>query len=801
MTRSPRAVFAAAPALLAASVAALLLFRPISYPDVVAAPPDAPATKGTPIATKDAFVDSVKPVFTKYCVTCHNDKKMSGGMTLEGFTDTASARKAHDTWEKVKDHVTNKQMPPKGKPQPSDAERKAIVAWIDSVAIKVDCGLARDPGRPTIRRLNRNEYNNTIRDLVGVDFKPADDFPSDDVGYGFDNIGDVLSMPPILLEKYLAAAEKILDKAIVVPKPIKVSKDTFRPQNVRTTLGPFAKQNGKRIALTSNGAAYFEYDFPYEGEYVLRARAYGEQAGDELPKLSIEYDRKPAKVHDVEALEAKPQLYDARVKVTSGRHDVRFSFTNHFEEKEGTDSKKKERNLYIEVMEVEGPFNPVRPPAPEAHQRIFFVYPNGPGDHASAARQILERFAARAYRRPAKPEEVARLVKLFQFADQQNEPFELSVKHALKAVLVSPHFLFRIERDVDPNNPEAVHPVSQYELATRLSYFLWSTMPDEELTRLADQGKLREPGVLQAQVSRMLKDPKSSALTENFAGQWLMLRTLATMTPDRVTYRNFDPALRTAMTRETELYFDHVMRDDRSILEFLDSDYTFVNERLARHYGITGVSGSEFKKVTLTDHTRGGIVTHASVLTVTSNPTRTSPVKRGKWILENILGTPPPPPPPDVPELEEDSKAVLTGSLRQRMEKHRENPSCAVCHAKLDPLGFGLENFDGVGTLRQYDGKFKIDPSGELPDGSKFSGPEELRKVLLSKADLFRRTLSEKMLTYALGRGLEYYDRCAVDDILSALKKGDDRFSAMMTAIVESDPFQKRRGGSGVKKE
>jgi len=800
MTRSRRAVFAAAPAVLAASVAAWLLFQSPSHPDLAAAPADEPVAK-TPSTAKDPFIESVKPAFTKYCITCHNDKKMSGGMTLEPFSDTASARKSHDLWDKVKEMVSNKQMPPKSKPQPSDAERKAIVAWIDSVAIKVDCSLTRDPGRPTIRRLNRSEYNNTIRDLVGVDFKPADDFPSDDVGYGFDNIGDVLSMPPILLEKYLAAAEKILDRAIVVPKLIKVSKDTFRPQNVRTTLGPFANQQGKRIALTQNGAAFFQYDFPYEGEYVLRARAYGEQAGDELPRLSIEYDRKPVKDHDVEAVEGKATLYEARVNVTQGRHDVRFAFTNDFEDKDAADPKKRDRNLYIEVMEVEGPFKPVRPEPPLTHRRLLFVSPEPPADRAAAARQILERFATRAYRRPVKPDEVARLVKLFEFADQAQEPFERSIQHALKAVLVSPQFLFRIERDANPNNPEAIHAVSQHELATRLSYFLWSTMPDEELTRLANQGKLREPGVLSVQVRRMLKDPKSIAITENFAGQWLMLRTLATMTPDKGTYRNFDPVLRSAMVRETELYFDHVMREDRSILEFLDSDYTFVNDRLARHYGIRGVTGSEFKKVTLIDRNRGGLITQASVLTVTSNPTRTSPVKRGKWILENILGTPPPPPPPDVPELEEDSNAVLTGSLRQRMEKHRENASCAVCHAKLDPLGFGLENFDGVGAFRENDGKFKIDPSGVLPDGSKFSGPEELRKVLLAKADQFRRTLSEKMLTYALGRGLEYYDRCAVDDIMSALKMGDDKFSAMIIAVVQSDPFQKRRGGSGMKKE
>ena len=744
---------------------------------------------------KDTFGASVKPVFAKYCIGCHSNAKMSAGLTLELFTNTASARKNPDLWEKVKEMVENKQMPPKGKPQPTDVERKAIIAWIDSVAIKVDCGLARDPGRPTIRRLNRTEYNLTIRDLVGVDFKPADNFPADDVGYGFDNIGDVLSMPPILLEKYLAAAETLLDKAIVIQKPIVAMKDVRRPQNVGTTLGPLAKQNN-RIALNSNGAAFFEYEFGHTGEYIIRARAYGEQAGTELPKMEFQIDRKKIGEHSVEAVEAKPKIYETRTKVTAGRHDVRFAYTNDFLDKDGKDDKKRDRNLLIEVMEVEGPFNPVIPALPLSHQKIMMATPKGMNDREAAAQKILETFAARAYRRPVQPDEVARLMKLFRFADAQKEPFENSIKHTLKAVLVSPHFLFRIERDVDPNNPKAVHPVSPHELATRLSYFLWSSMPDEELTRLANQNRLREPGVLEAQVGRMLKDPKSASFAENFTGQWLMLRTLATMTPDAATFPKFDPALRSAMIRETELFFQHIMQEDRSVLEFLDSDYTFVNNRLARHYGMPEVIGSEFRKVAFKDKNRGGIVTQASVLTVTSNPTRTSPVKRGKWVLENILGTPPPPPPPDVPELENDSKAVLTGSLRQRMEKHRNNPSCATCHAKLDPMGFGLENFDGIGAFRENDGKFKIDASGVLPDGAKFSGPEEMRKVLVAKSDLFRRNLADKMLTYALGRGLEYYDKCAIDDVVAGLKKSDNRFSAMILAIVMSDPFQKRRGSA-----
>ena len=360
----------------------------------------------------------------------------------------------------------------------------------------------------------------------------------------------------------------------------------------------------------------------------------------------------------------------------------------------------------------------------------------------------------------------------------------------MKAVLCSPHFLFRIEED--PKEPDGVRTINDFEFATRLSYFLWSTMPDEELFRLAERGELRKPGVLEAQVRRMLRDPKVRALSENFAGQWLQLRNLKTAAPDQGYFPNWDDALRGAMAREAELFFEHVVQDDRSILEFLDADYTFVNDRLAKHYGIPGVSGSDFRKVRLPDNRRGGVVTMASTLTVTSNPTRTSPVKRGKWILENVLGTPPPPPAPDVPELPPTGE--LKGTLRQQMEQHRANPSCAVCHAKLDPLGFGLENFDAIGGWRTADNKQPIDPSGVLPDGAKFEGPAELRKVLLGKSDLFRRCLAEKLLTFGLGRGLEYYDKCAVDGVVKKASSGDDRFSALVLAIVQSDPFQKRKG-------
>jgi hypothetical protein len=368
------------------------------------------------------------------------------------------------------------------------------------------------------------------------------------------------------------------------------------------------------------------------------------------------------------------------------------------------------------------------------------------------------------------------------------------LKVPLKAVLVSPHFLFKIEVDREPNNATAVHAVNDFELATRLSYFLWGSMPDEELFRLAEQGKLRQPGVLEGQVRRMLKSPKVRALTENFASQWLQLRTLQTAIPDRETYPAYDSTMRNYMLRETEMFFEHIVQEDRSVLEFLDADYSFLNGPLARFYGISGVSGLDFRKVPLTDKNRGGVITQASVLTLTSNPTRTSPVKRGKWILENVLGTPPPPPPPDVPDLPNEKHAADAASLRQRMEEHRKNAVCASCHQRMDPLGFGLENFDGIGKWRTTDGKFKIDPAGELPDGASFAGPADLRKLLLGKADLFRRCLAEKMLTYALGRGLEYYDKCAVDELVKALQSHNDRFSALVIAVANSEPFQKRRG-------
>ena len=736
---------------------------------------------------KGGFETRVLPLIQQYCFTCHNDKKMSAGLTLEGYTNEASAMKDHKTWDKVRSQLFSHEMPPKNKPQPKEIDRDEAIQWIQGQLTKVECGINRDPGRPTLRRLNRAEYNNTIRDLVGVTFQPADDFPTDDVGYGFDNIGDVLSMPPILMEKYLTAAEKILDSAIVVNRPIKSGKEVFRPQNLISTLGKDSKQKN-RIALTSNGAAIIQYDVIHEGEYQIRVRAYGDQAGDELPKLNVQVDRKDVKVFEVDAKE-KGKVYEVKAKMTSGKHAVAGAYTNDFFD----EKTKADRNLYIESIEIEGPFNAVPKPLPESHKRIMIAQPQTLTGWAGPAEQIFKEFVKKAYRRPVKQEEIDRLLTLFKKLETQGEPFEKCIQFCLKAVLVSPHFLFRIELDSQPNNPNSIHAVTDWELATRLSYFLWASMPDEDLFRLASQNKLHEKDVLISETKRMLKDPKAKALTDNFAAQWLQLRTLQTASPDKQTYPAYDPALKQAMVRETELFFEYILKEDRSVLEFLDSDYTFVNARLAKHYGISGVTGSEFQKVKLADKSRGGIFGQASFLTLTSNPTRTSPVKRGKWILDNILGTPPPPPPPEAGMLDESKEVVLKGSLRQRMEQHRANPSCATCHQKMDPLGFGLENFDGIGGWRTTEGKFKVDSTGELPGGLKFSGPEEMRRVLLGKVDLFRRCLAEKMLTYATGRGLEYYDKCALDDISKSLSTNQDRFSALVLAVVQTDAFQKRR--------
>ncbi|HEY6169692.1 MAG TPA: DUF1592 domain-containing protein [Verrucomicrobiae bacterium] len=736
-----------------------------------------------------AYEKEIKPVLAKYCYGCHGDEKKKADLSLADYKDAASVGKDRKTWEKILDNIRGREMPPDGKPQPTQAQRDLITAWIDAEVFKVDCNNP-DPGRVTIRRLNRAEYNRTIRDLVGVKFQPADDFPSDDSGYGFDNIGDVLSMPPVLLEKYLAAAEKILDAAML--------SDT-RPQRRSTkTEGRALESKGSSYILgaglrvvSRTGEAFHRFAADKPGEYVFRVATSTRQVGPEPAKMDIRLDGRSLKSTVVTGTADAAYTTEVKAQLTAGEHRISFFLLNPFTGPVDKKGKKPERSFAIESVEILTP--PVPVALPETHQRIF-APGDGITDKQERANAIIKVFAQRAFRRPVKDAEVKRLAGFVTLAEQQGESFEKGIKVALQAVLVSPHFLFRGELQPEPNNPKSVHPVNEYALASRLSYFLWSSLPDEELSAEAANGTLRKN--IDTQVRRMLKDPKAEALVENFAGQWLQLRNLKLMAPDPKEFPRFDEKLRAAMERESEMYFEHIMREDRNILEFLDSDYTFVNARLARHYGIEGVDGDEFVRVKLPDSRRGGVLTHASVLALTSNPTRTSPVKRGKWVLENLLGTPPPPPPPEVPDLDKPGNGkVLTGTLRKRMEQHREDPNCATCHARMDPIGFGLENFDGIGAWRTQDGKAPIEPGGKLVSGESFSGPADLRTILLQrKSGDFVHCLAEKMLTYALGRGLEYYDKCAVEQIAKGVTTKGYKFSVLISEVVKSAPFQMRRG-------
>jgi hypothetical protein len=733
----------------------------------------------------------------KHCIGCHGDKKPKADLNLVRYHDAADILKDRKVWEGVVEKVRAGEMPPPKRPRPAQEEIDGFLRGVGDLFARADKDVKPDPGRVTVRRLNRAEYNNTIRDLVGVDFQPAEDFPADDVGHGFDNIGDVLTLSPVLLERYLAAAESIMQRAILVGPPPKPAR---RPV-IATFLLPRVGRDIPVRILEENSEVHAPWNLHLSGDYILRIRAWGRQVGDEPVRMRVRMDGKELDVVKVTAVKGKTGTYEFKLELAPGNHKADLAFINAFTDDKG-DKDQKKRALGLERAELEGPLDTY----PPTHRRLLACNKSNPP--REQAREILGRFATQAYRRPATDAEVDRLVQFFEEAQSRGESREGAFRLTMQAVLVSPKFLFRLELDHRPDSAEA-HPLDEYQLASRLSYFLWSTMPDAELFDLA--GKQQLAANLDAQVRRMLRDPKAKALVDNFAMQWLQLRRLATFAPDLKQFPNFDEKLRSAMLRETELFVGEIFREDRSILELIDADFTFVNERLARHYGIADtrgnlagekprqsggerISGEKFLRVAVGDSGRGGLLTQASILTVTSNPTRTSPVKRGRWVLEQILGTPPPAPPPNVPELPETAKAVLSGSLRQRMEQHRANPACANCHTKMDAMGFAFENFDAIGAFRTRDAGFAIDPSGTLPGGRTFNGPGELKKILKEKKELFARCLTEKMLTYALGRGVEYYDRPAVDRMVATLARDEYRFSTLVIEISRSDPFRLRRG-------
>ncbi|MCA9049396.1 MAG: DUF1592 domain-containing protein [Planctomycetaceae bacterium] len=597
----------------------------------------------TPKNAGDNFSQRVKPFLGQYCEACHSGEEAEAGIHFESYTDSSRIQTDFEHWDKVRRAVLDRQMPPADADQPAAESAAEFLKALQQELDSYDCSADRKPGRVTIHRLNKAEYNNTIRDLTGLRLNPAAEFPSDDVGAGFDNIGDVLTIPPVLLEKYLSAAEAVAEKVMADPA---------------------------------------------------------------------------------------------------------------------------------------------------ARKRVFPHEPASPEQIVETARRNVREFATRAFRRPITQEEDDRLFDLMKFAWTQDSPPEEIMQVTIAAILSNPNFLFRIEQDPPADAVEGIRPLNDWELASRLSYFLWSSMPDKRLFELARDGRLTEPETLRNEARRMLVDPKSSALLDNFAGQWLQLRDIARLQPDPGQFPPFDADLRAAMRRETELFFENIIRSDRSVLEFLTADYTYLNERLGRHYGMDHVRGGNFRLVSLPAGRRG-VLTHAGILTLTSNPTRTSPVKRGKWILENILGEPPPPPPANVPELEEGTETL--GTLREQMEQHRSNPACAVCHTKMDALGFGMEHFNAVGQWRDSDGRFPINAAGELPGGRRFDGADELMEILAAdKRNEFCRCFTEKLLTYALGRAVTSQDRCAVNDILKELQHADFRFSALVTGIVTSQPFTQR---------
>ena len=828
-----------------ASAAVLSAVAGLGVRSSTAAPPPAgPAAAAPATAPKTAHADprlgTISTFLNAHCISCHGPTKKKADLVLHTYTDPMSLVKGRKTIQQAVKMVQGGEMPPEDKPQPTVDEIDAFVAALNGVYAEADKNAKPDPGRVTARRLNRNEYNNTIRDLLGVEFTPADDFPADDIGHGFDNIGDVLTISPVLMERYLNAAEAVAAGAVVTEPP-KLAPRSMAVNNLEPRAGQDEIKGGFRRLTT--GQAGTKWKLTLDGEYTFRTRVWGRPDADGPPKAALLVDGKQVATIDVTATSSKsPQTFQHVVKFDEpGTHKFEVALLNpspkaaeiaeakdkaRFElfrqrsiareqgrpepsmtrlpKVEGEDEL---RAIFIERLTLGMPAET----RPISHRKIMAMAdPKAP--QPEQTRQILRKIVPRAYRRPATPEEIERLAKLVDETVAAGEKWEAGLQVALQAILVSPKFLFRLELDERPEAPEA-RSVGEFPLANRLSYFLWASMPDDELFDLAAKNQLSAN--LDKQVRRMLQDPRAKSLVDNFAMQWLQLKRLKSFSPDSKQFPGFNDTLRTAMGQETELFIEAVIKEDRSILELLDADFTFLNGRLAQHYGITDTKGNgpgqpsagpkgerispaqdDFVRVELPKGgPRGGILTQASVLAVTSNPTRTSPVKRGKWVLEQILGAPPPPPPPDVPELEEGGKAHETASLRQRLEEHRANPACASCHAKMDPIGFAFENFDAVGAYRQKDGKFPIDASGVLPDGSSFKGAGELRSVLVDKRkDQFTKALAERLTIYALGRGLEHYDDRTVNQVSQAVAADGYKFSRLVSEIVKSDPFRMRRG-------
>jgi hypothetical protein len=727
------------------------------------------------------FDQSVKPVLSGTCAGCHNDKLASGGLNVSAFLDPASISANREGWELILDKLRSGEMPPKGIPKPPAEQIDGLIGYVSGEFERADRNVKPDPGRVVAHRLNRNEYSNTIRDLLGVTFHAEDEFPADDASFGFDNIGAALTVSPTLMQKYMQSAEQIASRAVggdPLPKP-----------------GLFDKRN--RIRRLDTDVIEFKDRVDFDADYIVRVRLIGHRGAKDKPvTLVLSVDGKPVKTVEVSVqISAVNQQGGAtqrsseeqKVFVSQGDHTFRAAFVNDEALKDIPAAARynNNRNIYPDTIELVGPFaSTVQHPS---QKKILICEPaSGRG----CADRILANLANHAYRRPATKAEVGELMAVYDRAKTAGYTPEQSLQFAISALLVSPQFLFRIERDPKPG---VYGRISDTELASRLSYFLWSSMPDDELLRLGESNRLHQPAVLDAQVKRMIADAKADAFAENFVGQWLEVRSLDAMKPDEKKFPEWTPELKEAMRTETSMFFASVLRDDRPIGDLIDGKFTFLNETLAKYYGIEGVAGPEFRRVDLKTDQRGGVLTQASILTVTSYPNRTSVVLRGKYLLENVFGTPPPPPPPDVPRLNEETVGVAK-SLRQQMEQHRSEPICASCHSKMDVLGFGLENYDAIGRWRTTDGKFPIDSTGAFPNGKSFAGPAQMKALLRDSMPEFTQTLANKVLTYALGRGVEPFDRRTVREIVKETAARDYRFQALVLAVTHSAAFQQRRG-------
>jgi len=762
-------------------------------------------TAGSPTVPQRALLD-------QYCVTCHNQQLKTAGLMLDK-ADLNDIPGGAATWEKVVMKLRAGMMPPPGRPKPDQAAVDSMVSMLEKGLDKASTAHP-EPGRASIHRLNRTEYGNAVRDLLGLEIDVKELLPPDDESNGFDNIADVLKVSPSLLEQYLAAARKISAIAVGDPTYIPVT------QIYRAPPDRAQDRHIEGLPLGTRGGILIKENFPLDAEYqiniVMLRNVLGYMKGLEWPhhvEITVDGDRvfyKPVggdddnRDSDANFAAAANMIDDrlrTRIPIKAGPHEIVVAFQrkNSSETAEPLelhsydhDLQNMNGNPQVDHVDITGPLQPTGSGDTPSRRRIFNCQPATPAEQASCARKTLSTLAHRAYRGPLASADLDSLMNFYESGAKKGG-FEAGVQNALRVILATPKFIFRSEVDPTGVSSGQIYKIGDFEMASRLSFFLWSSIPDDELLALAEQKKLRDPAVLDAQIRRMLTDPKSEALVRNFAGQWLYLRNLQSARPDNKTFPDFDDNLRQAFRTETEMLFDSVVREDHNVIDLLTADYTFVNDRLAQHYGFPNIYGSQFRRVTVKDPARRGLLGQGSILTVTSYPNRTSPVLRGKWILENLMGTPPPAPPPNVPPFPENEEGAKPKPIREILEEHRKNPACATCHAVMDPLGFSLENFDATGEWRTKDHSGPIDPSGVLADGTKVDGPLALRQALLKQPDRFVDTMTEKLLTYALGRGLDYYDMPVVRSIVRDASKQDYKFSALVFNIVKSTPFQMKR--------